>query len=461
MGISANRTPKSLEAILNESGGPVKLLRGSNIGPYTFPVIPPEFTNWRDEARSWKDSVALLELSYHMTELHLHGPDAIKLLSTLATNKFDPYPVLRGKQLVLAGHDGNMIGDAIVFRESEDFLRIVGAPFASDWVQYNAEISGMNVTATRDDNFSIRSGTRDVFRVQLQGPNALALMREVTDNTLPDIKFFDIGEFKIAGHRVRALRHGMAGEPGFEIYGPWAVQQDVRAALESAGEKYAMRKIGAQAYSTTAQESGWMPMPMPAIYHGSAMKPYREWLNQYFLETVASLGGSFVSDDIVDYYVDPVEVGYKSLIDFNHDFIGREALREKVSNPRRRKVTLEWNNDDVLACMASSLVAPPGEGGMFMKLPNPMYATFQSDSVIKGGHHVGVSQWLAFSANANHVISLALVDIEHAEPGTEVSVLWGEPNSTRRPVDKHQVREIRARVAPAPYFEKVIKTRAV
>jgi vanillate/3-O-methylgallate O-demethylase len=458
MAVPNNAPVRSLETIIQEAGGPVKLLRGSNIGPYTFPVIPPEFTNWRDEVRAWKDGVALLELSYHMTELHLRGPDAVKLLSTLATNKLDPYPLLRGKQLVLAGHDGNMIGDAIVFRESQDFLRIVGAPFASDWVQYNAETSGMNVTATRDDNFSIRSGTRDVFRVQVQGPLALPLMKEVTDNTLPDIKFFDIGEFKIAGHAVRALRHGMAGEPGYEIYGPWDIQAAIRAELEKVGEKYDMRKIGALAYSTTAQESGWMPMPLPAIYHGADMKPYREWLNQYFLESVGSLGGSFVSDNIVDYYVDPVEVGYKSLIDFNHDFIGREALREKVANPRRKKVTLEWNSDDVLACIGSSLTSP-GTGGMFMKLPNPMYATFQSDTILKGGRHAGISQWLAFSANAARVISLSLVDLEHAEPGTEVTVLWGEPNSTRRPVDNHQVREIRARVAPAPYFEKVIKTR--
>ncbi|MGO7897224.1 aminomethyl transferase family protein [Rhizobium ruizarguesonis] len=457
MNIAPSIGLKNLESIVNDAGGPVKFLRGSNIGPYTFPVIPPEFTNWRDEVRSWKDSVALLELSYHMTELHLRGPDAVTFLSTLATNKFDSFPVLRGKQLVLAGHDGYMIGDAIVFREDEEFLRIVGAPFASDWVQYNAEISGMNVTAVRDDNFSIRSGTRDVFRIQIQGPNALPLVREVSNGTLPDIKFFNIGEFQIAGHTVRALRHGMAGEPGYEIYGPWDIQHDIRAAFAEVGQKYGMRKIGAMAYSTTAQESGWMPMPLPAIYHSAEMKPYREWLNQYFLESVASLGGSLLSDNIEDYYVDPVEVGYKSLIDFNHDFVGKEALRERVANPKRKKVTLEWNNDDVMACMNSSLI-DPDNGGMFMKLPNPMYATFQSDAIMKGGKRVGISQWLAYSANANRVISLSLVDIEHAEPSTEVTVLWGEPNSQRLPVGMHQLREIRAKVAPAPYFEKVIKT---
>jgi glycine cleavage system aminomethyltransferase T len=457
MALARDTQPKSLETVLTEAGGAVRLLRGSNLGPYTFPVIPPEFTNWRDEQRAWKESCALLELSYHMTELHLRGSGAFALLAKVAVNKLDPFPVKRAKQLVLVGHDGNMIGDAILFREEQEFFRVVGAPFASDWLQFNAEQMGGDVEVTRDDNFAVRAGTRDVFRLQIQGPNALSFMREVTGGKLPEIKFFDIGEIQIAGRPVRALRHGMVGEPGYELYGRWDEQGFVREALEAAGERYGLRKIGALAYSTTAQESGWMPMPLPAIYHGAAMKPYREWLTVYFLETIGSLGGSFVSNDIVDYYVDPIEVGYRSLIDFNRDFIGRGALLEKSKDPRRKKVTLVWNDDDVADVTRSSLFARDART-KYIAFPNPMYATFQYDAIQKSGKTVGVSQWVAYSANAGSVISLSLVDREHSEPGTEVRVLWGEPQSRRRTVEKHEVREVRAKVAPAPYFEKVIKS---
>jgi vanillate/3-O-methylgallate O-demethylase len=449
---------KSLDEILAEAGGPVKLLRSSNLGPYTFPVIPAEFTNWRDEVRAWKDSVALLEQSYHMTELHLRGSEVVAFLSEIAVNKFENFPVMRAKQIVLASHDGYLIADAILFREAEDFLRIVGAPFASDWVQFNAENSSYDVEAYRDDNFAIRSGSRDVFRLQIQGPRALDLVQDVTGGHAPDLKFFHIGELEIAGNSLRALRHGMAGEPGFEIYGSWDAQEAVREALESAGEKYGMRKVGALAYSTTAQESGWMPMPLPAIYHSEEMKPYRKWLNSHFLETIGSLGGSLISDDITDYYVDPIEVGYKNHIDFNRDFIGRDALVAKVENQRRMKVTLEWRDSDTEAVMRDSLFPGHGTPAKFISLPTPMYATFQSDAVVKGGKTVGVSQWPAYCANSNHFISLALVELEHAEPGTEITLLWGEPSSGRATVEPHEVREISARVAPAPYFEKVIKS---
>lgn len=88
----------------------------------------------------------------------------------------------------------------------------------------------------------------------------------------------------------------------------------------------------------------------------------------------------------------------------------------------------------------------------------PMYATFQWDSIMKNGKVAGISTWPSFSANANHFISLALVDVEHAQLGREVTLIWGEPDSRRNTVEKHQLREIRAKVAPASYFEKVIKT---
>lgn len=464
-----NRTPKNLESMMAAAGGPLNLLRGTNLGsrpnvPLTitalFPGIPPEFTNWRDEARAWQNSCALLEQSYHMTEIHLRGSQIIEFLSEVAVNKFDPFPVMRGKQLVLVGHDGYMLGDAVLFREAEDFCRLVGAlPLVNEWILYNLEESNYDVEATKDEAHWFGSGSRDVFRVQIQGPNALDLMQEVTDGTLPEIKFFNIGEFQIAGKSVRALRHGMAGAAGYEIYGAWDDQQAVREALETTGVKYGLRKVGAIAYPLTAVESAWLPIPLPAIFHTAQMKPYREWLDNFFIETIpASLGGSFVSDDITDYYVDPIEVGYKGLIDFDRNFIGRDALLEKANKQKRKKVTLEFIDDDVASVIKDSLFPCEGLPSKYMDLPLPIYSTFQSDAIMRNGNVVGISRWPAFCVNADHLLSISLVNIDDAEPGTDVTLLWGEPNSPRATVEKHELREIRAKVRPAPYFEKVIKS---
>src|SRR5213075_3054497 len=107
------------------------------------------------------------------------------------------------------------------------------------------------------------------------------------------------------GKQVSALRHGMAGQPGFELFGPWEDGETVCLALVEAGKEFGLRLVGARAYSSNTLESGWIPSPMPAVYSGDKMKAFRQWLPADGYEARASLGGSFVSDNIEDYYLKP------------------------------------------------------------------------------------------------------------------------------------------------------------
>ena len=93
-----------------------------------------------------------------------------------------------------------------------------------------------------------------------------------------------------------------------------------------------MRLVGGRAYSSNTLESGWIPSPLPAVYSGEKMKPFREWLTMKSYEAAASLGGSFVSDNIEDYYLTPWDLGYGGFVKFDHDFIGREALEKMAGN---------------------------------------------------------------------------------------------------------------------------------
>ena len=43
---------KNLEEKLQAVGDTVRMLRNSQIGAYVYPVVAPEFTNWRDEQRA-------------------------------------------------------------------------------------------------------------------------------------------------------------------------------------------------------------------------------------------------------------------------------------------------------------------------------------------------------------------------------------------------------------------------
>jgi vanillate/3-O-methylgallate O-demethylase len=91
---------QSLEDVIRTAGNPVDLLRNSQIGPYAFPVVQHEFTNWRDEQRSWRETCALFDQSHHMTDLYVEGPDALKLFSDLGVNTFRNFKVNQAKQFV-------------------------------------------------------------------------------------------------------------------------------------------------------------------------------------------------------------------------------------------------------------------------------------------------------------------------------------------------------------------------
>ncbi|MEE8406257.1 MAG: aminomethyl transferase family protein, partial [Acidimicrobiia bacterium] len=56
----------SLEDVLQSAGNTVDMLRNSQIGAYVYPVVAPEFSNWRDEQRAWREAAVLYDQSHHM-----------------------------------------------------------------------------------------------------------------------------------------------------------------------------------------------------------------------------------------------------------------------------------------------------------------------------------------------------------------------------------------------------------
>jgi vanillate/3-O-methylgallate O-demethylase len=444
---------QSLEEKLNAAGNPVAMARNSQIGPYVYPAVAAEFTNWRDEQASWRETSALFDQSHHMTDLTVEGPDVIELFSALGVNTFANFAVNKAKQFVATNHDGYVIGDGILFFIDENKVRLVGRPSAHNWVQYHAETGDYDVSVSRDERTAVNpTGGRELYRFQVQGPTAMQVLEKATGGALPEIKFFNMGEITIAGRKVRALHHGMSGVPGLELFGPWAEREDVRAAIVDAGQEFGLRQVGSRVYATNTLESGWIPCPLPAVFTGDEMKAYREWLPADWYEATGSLGGSFYSDDIEDYYLTPQELGYWPFVKFDHDFVGREALEEMGDEPRRRKVTLAWNGEDVARAIGT--LFEQGDAAKYIDFPLSNYSTWPYDKVLKDGAMVGISSFSGYSYNERSMLSLAMVDPDF-EFGTEVTLVWGEEGggSSKPVVERHSQAEIRAIVSPCPYSE--------
>ena len=426
-------------------------LRNSQSGQYIFP-IEPQFSHWSEEVQAWRNSAALLNQSLHMTDLYVQGPDVIRLLSDLSVNSYANFGRNKAKQIICCNEDGYLIGDSVLFGLEDDLVKIVGRPCVPNWVQFHAETGNYDVTVERDERrVDAPDAPRKTYRFEVQGPRAIEILNEVNEGGTLTTKFFNMGEITIAGCAARTLSHGMGGAEGLEIWGPADDGPRVRARLMEAGEKYGMRPAGARAYSTSAAESGWMPSPLPAIYTGDPMQAYRDWLPETAFEYVASVGGSFLSEKIEDYYLTPWDLDYQRVIRFDHDFIGRSALEAMQDQPHRKKVTLVWDHDSVLDVIGGQLGAD-GLPPKMMEWPSAYYATHQYDAVLSGGAQAGLSFNVCYSANERAWISLASVAPDLAEPGTKVSVLWGEEDGgTRKPhVERHRQVEVTATVAPWP-----------
>jgi vanillate/3-O-methylgallate O-demethylase len=457
-------TRKNLEQLLQETSNTVEMLRNSQIGAYVYPVVPSEFTNWRDEQRAWRETVVLFDQSHHMAELMIEGPDAFDMLSHLTINSFKNFTVNKAKHFVPCSHDGHVIGDVILFYLADNQFLIVGRVPTINWVQFQAETGGYDVKVDRDDRSPSRPGPKPVvrkrYRYQIQGPNAEPLLEKLHGGKLPDVRFFNMDAINVGDRRIRALRHGMSGEPGLEIWGPYEQAEEVRDIIFEVGQEFGLRLVGSRAYSTNTLESGWIPSPLPAVYTGDKMKPYREWLPADGYEGSGSLGGSFYSRNIEDYYLTPYELGYGPFVKFDHDFIGMEALEKIADEPHRKKVTFAWNADDV-ARVFRSFFEPGIENYKYIDIPNTNYSSSNYDTIQKNGRPVGLSMFAGYSYNERSYLSLGTVD-PSIQIGDVLTMVWGEEGggTKKTTVEPHQQTEIRVKVSPVPYSRDARETYA-
>jgi vanillate/3-O-methylgallate O-demethylase len=455
---------RSLQDLIDAAGGNVvSFLRGNRSEGSTlsdFERVPAQFSHWIEETQAWRRTVVLFDQSYHMTNLIIEGPDTLKLMERVGVNTFRNFGPGRAKQLVVCNYDGYVIRDAVLFWMGENRVKLVARPPALNWVQFHAETGKYDVMVERDEGgvFNV-TGRRKYYRYQLQGPKAFDLLRKLTGGNLREIPFFHVGEIQIGQRRVWALHHGMAGVAGMELFGPWEEAEEVKAAILEAGQEFGLKQAGHRAYNISTVESGWVPLPLPAIFTGEKMRPYREWLPADSFEARGSLGGSFVSENIEDYYLNPWDLGYGHLVKFDHDFIGREALESMSKNPRRTKVTLVWNSEDVVKIYQSLFLKPPR--AKMIELPFVGYATWQYDKVLnQQGELIGFSTYGAYTANESAILTIGVVNVEYSRPGTEVVIIWGEEGSPKPNVEEHIPVEVRAIVGPVPYSEAARAYRA-
>ena len=341
---------------IDKAGSPVRLLWKQGAQPWLPDTIEPEFSGWRAEQAAWHDSVSLSDVSHHMFDTCIEGPGATRLLAEASANNYESFAIGQAKQFIPVTSRGHLITDGILLREAEQRYVLTGIPAAQNWVKYHGERGGYDVAFETDPSTNFRHGADPrIFRYQVQGTLVKDLIETVFGGPLPAAKFFHSVPVMLDGRHLRALRHNMAGQDGYELIGELEHAKAVEDILFTTGEQFGLHRVGAWAYASASVESGWIPSPIPGIYTDPELADYRRWLPLFGIEGQRPLGGSFYSPDIEDYYVSPWELGYGRSVSFTHGFIGRDALLAAKETVPRAKVTLVFDPADVASVLGGDL----------------------------------------------------------------------------------------------------------
>ena len=269
------------------------------------------------------------------------------------------------------------------------------------------------------------TGRRTKYRFQLDGPIAAQIFAAAVDGEPPEIAFFRTAQVTITGHEVLVLRHGMAGHQGVEISGPFDDEAEVRDAILTAGEPYGIRPVGTQAYFSTPLSNALDGIPGARHLHGRGTARLPRVAARRRLGGAHQLGGSFVSPDIEDYYVTPYDLGYGHMVKFDHDFIGREALESLPTEKRRRRSFWSGTAATSSGSTRHSSARPP------LQVDRAPRRLLRLEPVRRGarprGTPVGVSCHAGYMNPDGELLSLAMLDAAHADPGTS----WSSPGASR------------------------------
>src|SRR3954471_7282891 len=182
---------------------------GAKLAPFAGWEMPVQYTGIRSEHVAVRTGAGVFDVS-HMGEIETHGPDAEAFLQRILSNDVARIAPDGAQYSVLTKPDGGVLDDLFTYRLGpERFLTVTNASnHGKDlaWFQQHAREFDVTV-ADRLDGYAMLS---------VQGPDARALVAQLTDQELP--KRFRTATATVAGASdVLVAGTGYTGEDGVEL----------------------------------------------------------------------------------------------------------------------------------------------------------------------------------------------------------------------------------------------------
>ncbi len=414
-------------------------------------LVPFEYSGWKDEALSWKQTCYLHGGLNPTLTYRLSGPDALQLLSDVSVNSLKKFEIGASKHLVMCNDRGHIMSHGMCLRTGEqDFITYWLAPYLPYFVEssnYSYDVVGEDVTGS-------------VFLFQVAGPRSLEVLENATREDLHDIRFLRHRPSQIVGAaadgsdaKVNILRVGMAGTLAYEVHGTIEDARTVYEAILAAGEPFAIRRLSRIGYILNHAENGFVQSGSHFVRGWAEDEGFMRYQRDSGWGarqpgSAPVLRGSMGSD-VTARYLTPFDAGWGHIVKLDHEFIGRAALEPLMADPPRSIASFVWNAEDILNVYASQL--KPGEEFMFMSFPleteyfRRRGRNHFADVILKDGERVGMSFGRTYSYYYRDMISIGPIAPEHNQIGNAVSIRWGDEGTRQK--------EIRATVARFPYLD--------
>ena len=268
-------------------------------GPLTW-GRPAFWQQWADEHRACREGVILMDMSF-MSKFKVQGRDAGAVLDHVSANSVnrDAGTITYTQWL---DEIGKLQADLTVTKLDDDDFFVVATDTAHRHVQAHIQ------RHIGDAHAFVTDVTGAYAQLNVQGPRSRELVQSLTTADLSNeaFPFRAARTIDIGFARVLCIRITYLGELGYELYVPTEQAVHVYERIVAAGAEFGLVHAGLKALASLRMEKG-----------------YRDYGHD------------------IDNTDDPLMAGFNFAIDWDHDFVGRDALQPlRGETPAARLVSV-------------------------------------------------------------------------------------------------------------------------
>ena len=362
-------------------------------------------THHEHEYNAIRNASALIDVT-PLFKYTISGSDATRFVNRVIARDINKVAVDQVIYCCWCDEDGKVIDDGTITRLEENRYRWTAAEPNLRWFRQNA--IGLDVEIT--------DISEQVAALAVQGPTSGALLKNIAEADIANLKYFRKTAGKIGGVTVDISRTGYTGDLGYEIWIPWESAVIVWDELMKAGRRFDIHPTGILALDVARIEAGLILTDVDYISSKKALIESQKY--------------------------SPFEIGLGKMVHFDKEnFIGREALlEESKQGASRLLVGLEIDWDEMVEQFDKVGLAPQ----------TPSIASRMHVPVYKGAKQVGKATSTTWSPLLKQLIALASVDRQHAKPGVQLQI-----ESTVEAVR----RKVTATIRTLPFFNPARKTK--